>query len=451
MSLRRPGRPTGPADGPEKATRTTAEIALPGSAPTNRDFRWYWFGQSVSVVGDQIAAFVLPTVAITTFNASEIQVGVLNAISTGAYAVLGLFVGALMDRTRRRPVMVTADLVRAAAFCTIPALAMTGRLNMSVLYAVALVSGVLAVVFNVASQSHLPTMVASGMLGRANSRLEVSNTLSLFAGPTLGGLLMQWWGGASALGVNGASFLFSVAGVAFLRSVEPPPAIRPEGSSLRGDIREGIATLWRHQILRRTTIASSLRNFGNAAVNTVLLLFAYKGLHLSAGIAGVLFASGTVAAVAGAWATTRLTQRLGMGRTLLLANSAAAAWVAAPLALLLPTVPVLLALRILSSFSLPLWNSTIATVRQTLTPAQVLGRLNATAGTLNFCAIPLGTLLGGLAAQVSTSLIGPAAGLSLTIAGAGVVAAGGTVLLKHPGIRRLGKADALDETKTATG
>lgn len=395
------------------------------------------------MVGDQIAAFVLPTVAITACGASELQVGVLGAIGTGAYTVLGLFVGAWMDRVRRRPVMVTADLVRAAAFCAIPAMAMAGRLSMGLLYAVALVSGVLAVVFNVASQSHLPTLVPTGMLGTANSRMEVSNTLSLFAGPTLGGLLIKWWDGPTALGVNGASFLFSVAGVAVLRSVEPPPAERAAGSSVRGDIREGIAALWQHRILRRTTIASALRNFGNAAVNTVLLLFAYKGLHLSAGIAGVLFATGSVAAVAGAWATTRLTRGLGTGRALLLANSAAGAWIAAPLALVLPTVPVLIALRVLSSFSLPLWNSTIATLRQSLTPAHLLGRLNATAGTLNFCAIPLGTLLGGAAAQLSSALIGPGAGLGLTLSGAGLVAAGGTVLLAHPRIRRLGKAEDL--------
>jgi Na+/melibiose symporter-like transporter len=443
LSLWRSNRSAPPVNDIESAEGEKVETIRPGTSWTGRDFGWYWFGQSISVVGDQIAAFVLPTIAITMFSASEIQVGVLNAISTGAYTVLGLFVGALMDRIRRRPVMVTADLVRAVTFCMIPAMAMTGRLSMGLLYVVALVSGVLAVVFNVASQSHLPTLVDSPLLGIANSRMELSNTLSLFAGPTLGGLLIQWWGGPWTLGINGVSFLFSVAGIALLRSTEPPPARRTAASSIGGDIREGVAALWQHAVLRRTTIASALRNFGNAAVNTVLLLFAYRGLHLSTSVAGVLFASGSVAAVIGAWATPRLGRGLTTGRTLLLANSAAGAWIATPLALVLPTIPVLLAMRIVSSFSLPLWNSTIATVRQSLTPVHLLGRLNATAGTLNFCAIPLGTLLGGAAAQLSSTLVGPGPGLALTLSGAGLAAASGTALLAHDQIRRLGHTATL--------
>lgn len=401
------------------------------------DFRRYWFGQSVSVVGDQIAAFVLPTVAITVFGASALQVGVLNMLSTVSYTVLGLLVGALMDRMRRRPMLIAADLIRAAAFASIPVAAQLGALGLGQLYVVALVTGALAVLFNVASQSHLPTLLPTSLLATANSRMELSSTLAMVAGPTLGGVLVQWVGGPAAFTVNAASFLFSVAGVALLRRAEPLPAVRERPSTIGQDIREGMAALWRHDVLRRTTVASALRNFGNTAINTVLLLFAYRALDLSAGTAGVLFACGTVAAVAGASVSARLGRRLGAGPLLLTANAANTAWVFAPLALVLPPVPVLLVIRVVSSFSVPLWNATIATVRQTVSPAHLLGRISATAGTVNYGAIPLGALLSGLVAQLAIDWLGADVGLSLTLAGCGVVAAGGTITLLNPAVRRV--------------
>ncbi|WP_194922720.1 MFS transporter [Catenulispora pinisilvae] len=401
-----------------------------------RDFRTYWLGQSVSVVGDQVAAFVLPTIAITGFGASALQVGILNTVNTGAYTLLGLFVGVFMDRTRRRPVMIVSDLVRAAAFGAVPLLSATGHLGMGVLYVIAAIAGVFAVFFNVASQSHLPALVGSDFLGTANARMEISNTLSLVIGPTLGGLLIQWWGGPTAMSVNAVSFLFSVAGVVLLRAPEPPPAARA-ASPVWHDLREGVSVLWQHPVLRRTTIASAARNFGNTAVNTVLLLFAYRALKLSSGVAGLLFASGTVAAVLGAWAVSWLRRRLGTGATLLAANGAGAVWVLAPLALVVPALPLLILLRVVSSFSLPLWNSIVVTLRQGAVPANLLGRVNATAGTLNFSAVPVGALAAGLGAQAGSAALGTRTGLALTMMAAGICSAAGTAGLLSREVRTL--------------
>jgi MFS family permease len=409
-------------------------------AGARRDFRWYWAGQSVSVVGDQIAAFVLPTVAITTFGASAFQVGLLNTLGTGSYAVLGLLIGALMDRVRRRPIMLTADVVRALAFGSVPLAARFGSLGLPQLYLVTVVAGVFSVFYNIASQTHLPTLLPNQLLTTANARMEISSTIALVTGPTLGGLLVQWTGGSTALAVNAASFVCSIAGVLLLRTPEPRLAPRTTRSTLGRDIGEGLAELWRHPVLRRTTVSSALRNFGNAAVNTVLLLFAYRALRLSPGEAGVLFASGTVAAVIGAWLATRLTRRLGAGPLLWLANVAGGAWVAAPVALLLPPIPVMLVLRFVASFSLPLWNATVVTVRQRLTPAGVLGRLTATAGTVNFGVMPLGALAAGGVAEAASAAFGTELGLGLTLAVSGVVSAGGAVTLLHREIRALNRA-----------
>lgn len=406
------------------------------SGPAARDFAWYWSGQSVSVLGDQIAVFVLPTLAITTFGASALQVGVLTGLSTAAYAVLGLPAGAWLDRSRRRPALIGADVLRGLAFGSVPVAAAAGRLSLPQLYLVALVAGVGAVVFNVASQSHLPVLVPAAGLGRANARLELSGAVALVAGPAVGGLLVQWLGAATALTANALSFLASVLGLLLLRTPEPPPPVRA-GTRLRHEIRDGLRALAAHPVVRRTTVASALRNYGNAAVGTIVLLFAYRGVGLSAGAAGLLFAAGTVAALAGAAVTARLLARAGVGRSLLLANGAIGVWVLAPLALWLPAVPVLLVLRAVSSMSLPVWNATVATVRQSVIPASVQGRVNASAGTVNFTAMPLGAVSAGVAAQLLTGAFGVRAGLALALAGAGLIAASGSLVLRHPAVQRL--------------
>ncbi len=390
------------------------------------------------MLGDQITLFVLPTVAIVSFGASGAQVGLLQAVNTLAYPALGLFAGVLMDRIRRRPAMITADLVRAAAFGSIPLAAAFGSLSMPHLYAVAFVAGAFAVLFDVASQSHLPSLVPRDMLSGANARMEMSSTIALLSGATVGGLLVQLFSGVGALTANAISFLFSVLGIISLRTPEPPPAEINRGKSVRKQMREGLAALWRDPILRPLTFAAGLRNLGMAAVNAVLLLFAYRTLQLTPGVTGLLFTAGAAAAVVGAMLTRRVVRWLGPGRTLLLTAAEGAVWLAVPLALVLPPIPTLLVLLVLSSMWLPLWNATVTTLRQSVTPPHLLGRVHASARTVNMSTIPVGALLGGVLADLSSAMFGQQIGLTVALTLGGLVAAlGFPVLLASASVRTL--------------
>ena len=401
------------------------------------DFRWYWFGQSISVIGNQIAVFILPTIAIVLFKASGIEIGLLNAVSTAAYPLFGLFAGVLMDRVRRRPAMITADIARALVFAWVPVAGALGVLGMADLYVVALAAGTFGVLFDVASQSHLPTLLPDALLPKANSRMEISMALAMLSGPALGGLLVQLLTATTALVVTAASFLLSMLTIARLRMPEPPAAPRKSGSLIFTEIRAGIATLWQHPLLRPVSIAAGLRNLGNTAAATVALLFAYQVLHLSPGTVGVLFTVGGVAGLLGAWMSSRMVSRLGVGRTLIITCVSGGAWLAAPVALWLPAIPTFLAVGIMASLWLPVWNATITTLRQTVTPPELLGRVHATARTINFCAVPLGALVGGACAEVLSSTLGSASGLSDTLMLAGFTAASGAIFLTRSEVRTL--------------
>ena len=154
-------------------------------------FRRLWVGETVSQFGTTVSQLALPLVAILALHASAFQVGVLTALETLAFVVVGLPAGAWVERMRFRSVLIVNDLVRAAALGWIPVARLTGLLTISQLYAVALVTGVSTVFFDVAYQSYLPQLVDRQQLVEGNAKLQASESVSQIAGPSLGGLLVQ--------------------------------------------------------------------------------------------------------------------------------------------------------------------------------------------------------------------------------------------------------------------
>ncbi|MFE4360350.1 MULTISPECIES: MFS transporter [unclassified Kitasatospora] len=399
-----------------------------------RDFRWYWLGQTASVVGHQVAIFLFPTTAIVLFDASDVGVGLLNAAGTAPYPALALFAGVAMDRRRRRPAMMLSTVGMMLALAAIPLAAAAGVLGMAELCAAALLAGSFGVLYDVANQSHLPTLLPRDMLPRANARLEVSTSLAMLGAPALGGLLTQFLAGTTALAVVAAGFVIPVFTLMRLRTPEPP-APRRQGGSMSAEMKEGVAALWRHPLLRATTVAAVLRNLGNAAASTVSLLFAYRALGLPPGTVGVLFTLVGLGGVGGAWMADRMLARFGLGATLVTACASGAVWAAAPLALWLPAVPTLVVVGAAASVWVPVWNATITTLRQSVTRADLLGRVHATSRTINFCAMPLGALLGGVAVDVLGGAMGPEAGTGWALVLTGLASAAATVVLLRSGLR----------------
>ncbi|TVT40864.1 MFS transporter [Amycolatopsis rhizosphaerae] len=274
-------------------------------------------------------------------------------------------------------------------------------------------------------------------LAQGNARLEMSSSVSRLMGPMLGGALLQGSASAGALAANALSFLASMAGVVLVRSPEPTPSSHDASTGVWRPIAEGLRFLWRHPLLRPLTLAAGLRNLGMSAVRTVLVLFLYKALALSPGVAGTLFTAGALAAVAGATLSGWLAGRLGIGRTLLLTGCEGLAWLAVPLALVLPSVGTVVTVMVVSSLWLPIWNAVVTTLRQQVTEPRLLGRVHATARTINLSTIPLGALAGGVLAQLLSDAYGDRKGLTLALTLCAAVAALSLVTLLAGNIRRI--------------
>lgn len=382
----------------------------------HRDFRLLWGGETVSELGSQVSELALPLVAVLTLRASTFQVGLLTAAGTAAFLLMGLPAGAWVDRVRRRPVMIAADLGRAVALGSVPVAAALGVLRLPQLYAVTLLAGTLTVFFDVAYQSYLPALVGRQRLVEGNAKLAGSQEAARVAGPSLSGGLVQAVGGPVAIVADAVSFLASAGALARINLVEAAPE-RQESRRLHREIGEGLRFVLGHPILRAIAGTTATSNFFSAVFAAVAVVFLVRGLHQAPGVIGLLFAAGSVGGVTGAVLASGLARRLGGSRSIL-----AGAAVSGLGLLLVPlTRPgpglVLFAVGVfVVSFGGVVYNVNQVSFRQGLCPAHLLGRMNATMRFLVWGTLPLGGVAGGA--------LGATIGLRPTL----WVAAGGSIL-----------------------
>jgi MFS family permease len=379
-----------------------AEAADAPSRPllrSHRGFQLQFAADTVSKFGSQVTTIALPLVALTVLHASAFQVGLLTAASTVAIVLIGLPAGVWVERVRRRPVMVAADLFRFGLMGSVPVAAAFHLLTLLQLYLVALLAGAATVMFDVAHMSYLPFLIGRDRLAEGNGAAQTSNQGAYFGGPAVCGWLVQLAGAAGAVALDAASFLISACCIGAIRQREPrPPAAR--GRSLRHEIGVGLSYVYSQPVLRRLVVSGvmlCLATTGLLAVQPVLLV---HDLRLSPGVYGLVLAVDAVGGITGGLCAARVTRRLGTTRAI---------WV--PSLLILPFVALIPFtnhgwLIILYptgtcaySFGISIRNVAQLSYRQRTCPPELLARMNASMRFLTWSAMPLGALLGGALAE----------------------------------------------------
>ncbi len=382
--------------------------------PTNHDFRLLLAGQTTSQLGAQVSGVAIPLLAVLTLDATPLQLGVLSAASTVAFALIGLPAGAWVDRWRRRPVLVSSDAIRCLLLATIPIAAWTGVLTVTQLLVVSLLSGFARVFFDVGYQSYLPTVVGKDRVLAGNSALEAVRASGQVVGPGIGGWLVALLGAANVVLVQAVTFAVSAACLLGIRSPEPAP--RRTTDPLRTQIREGLAFVRRTRVLAALVLTSALGNFSFALASAVTMIFLVRDLHLSSTLIGLSLAGGSLTVVLGAATTPRLSRRFGSARIIWLAPV-----VVGPIGLLGPLTsgdwPTWLIVLVVlvgtgaGEFGQIVYAITSVSLRQRVCPDHLLGRVNATCRFAIMALFPLGGLLGGVLGQYA----GPRATLAIAL------------------------------------
>ena len=344
------------------------------------DFLRLWAGQTISQFGSQISALALPIAAIVVLDATAFQVALLGTVEFLPFLLFTLPAGVWVDRLRRRPILVIADLVRAAALLSVPVAYALDALTMWQLYVVGFVVGTGTVFFDVAYQSYLPSLVRRNQLVEGNSKLELSVSAAQLGGPAAAGGLVSLLSAPWAVLTDAVSFLGSALFVLRIRTreevVERPPAAERPG--MRAEVWEGMQFVWQDRRLRALTESTVIFNFCTNGAFAVYLVYAVRSLGLSPAAIGIIFSLGNIGWLAGALVAGRVSTKLGVGRALILSGAVAApALMLVPLAPQSAPIPFLIAAGVLSSFGLVIWRIAQVSLRQAITPHHMLGRVNA--------------------------------------------------------------------------
>ncbi len=393
----------------------------PGGLWRQPDFLKLWIGQTISELGSRITREGLPLAAVLLLGATPAQMGLLTAVGSIAILLASLPAGVWVDRLRRKPVMIWADAGRAGLLLVIPVAALTGQLGIGLLCAVLALTGVLTVLFEAAYEAYLPSLVERGNLLEGNSKLAVSSSLAEVLGPGLAGFLIQAITAPLAILFDSLSFLASVASLIIIRKPEPRPAAIRERRHILREMQDGLHFVWREPNLRALALAGGTRSFFGSFIGVLYALYAIRELGLSAAALGITISMGGVGSLIGAVFTERVVSRLGVGRTLILMLIASGCFTfLIPLAggSRLSSMGVLMLAQLCGDALQVIYLVTEVSVRQSLTPNRLLGRVGASTQLLVMGVAPLGALAGGGLAEVTgarATLLVASIGISLAV------------------------------------
>lgn len=363
----------------------------------NPDFGKYLVGYTASDFASQISTVAIPLVAVLTVGASSFEVGVMRTVNQVPYLLFVLFFGVVVDRWRRRNTLVLADFGRAAALAVIPFVFALYQLGIPTLYIVSFLVGVCTVLFDVGAQAYLPRLVEHDQLAGGNSLMESVRSVSMIAGPALGGIVVAWFSPPNALVVCVAFYLLSAVAIWWIRKPEPEPTVEA-GSAIK-KIGEGFRLVFGHPILRSVVGIVALFNFTYAGYLAIYVVYLPVELKLSSYAIGLAFAAMGPGLLVGAMMSSWLPKRFGYGVVL---NTSAIVSCVFLLGISLlqgngvTTVALLVVLNFVYGALSMTFTLSLVVIRQAVTPDRLLGRVAATHRFLGVgLGVPLGSLVGG--------------------------------------------------------
>lgn len=385
----------------------------------NQAFVRVWSAASISIFGSLITRIALPLVAILSLGAGPLEVALLRSMDLIAALVVGLVAGAWVDRLRRRPVLIWADLIRAVLLATIPISYVLGSLALWQLIAVAATAAVLTTFFDAADNAYLPTIVERERLVEANSALAASGSVAEFAGFGISGFLVQALSGPITIVIDALTYLVSAALLLTVRHPEPPPPDQADREPVLAEIRHGLRLVRHDPILRAFAGAQMLMSMLWGVFGATWFLFALEDLGVGPALVGIVASAGGASSFIGAVVATRATKRWGVGPVAIAAMLLAALGNAfiplAPAGIPILAVLFLLAQQLIADSAITVYDVTETSVRQTLVADRELGRVASTFQVASAAAQLVATIAAGVLAEViglrATAFLAPLGGL----------------------------------------
>ncbi|HEY3961338.1 MAG TPA: MFS transporter [Gaiellaceae bacterium] len=275
----------------------------------NANFRRYYVGQAVSLLGDQVALIALPLTAVLALHASAGQMGVLTTVALVPNLLFSLHLGVWLDRIgRRRQAMLVADAARGLTTATVPIAYALGHLTWTQLYITAFLLGSFSVVFYVAYGGLFQAIVPREQYVEAQALLNGTRGGSFLVGTSIGGTLVQLLRGPYALAVDAVSFLWSALFLGRIDAEEPPGAPREAGG-----VMTGLRWIRNNAVMRAELLGVATINLFNFMYFALLMLYLTRALGLRPATIGLILGIAAVGTLGTSAVTARLARRFGVG------------------------------------------------------------------------------------------------------------------------------------------
>lgn len=414
------------------------------------DFVKLWTAATISLFGTQVSQIAIPVIAVLILNVPAYQVAILGTVEFLPFLLFTLPAGVWVDRLPRRRILISGDLGRAVMLATIPIAYSVNALTIWQLYVVAFVSGIFTVFFDIADQSYLPTVVERDRLVDANGKLQASVSIAQVVGQPLGGGIVGLLTAPFAVLLDATSYVVSALLIFSIRLKERAGRAHPaeaaataqevgdapmsgasvaaetdadtaartteERAGIRREVAEGLRFVIGHRYLRSIAASTGSSNLFGNILFAIFPVFVYRDLGLTPEIVGLIGGGFGAGALIGAVTASRVADRFGTGRTIV--GSIA---IGGPLQLLVPLANHDTALLfiggggIVSGWATVVYNVNQVSLRQSICPERMLGRMNATMRFIVWGTIPIGQVIGGIVATAFGTLtaiwLGAIAGL----------------------------------------
>lgn len=383
--------------------------STPGFLPPA--FNWIWGGQAVSLTGSQLSTLSFQLIAVNLLRANAMEMGVLAAADTAPYILFGLFAGVLVDRCSRFRILVAADAIRSLILLSACWLDVGGRLSIHRMWVIVCVTSTINLTFDAALGAHLTELIDRREWLRANSRLSISTSGSVMAGPAIAGYILQVASTKAAMFIDAATYVVSAmcivaswnrfsGGKTICSISKRTPMSTTVNGRVARDMGEGMRFVFTHPILRVFAFATAIWNLCWGAALSVLVLFFVRTLGLSSRWVGLVMAAGGMGGVLGGASGNLLARRWSSGRVIvfapLVATCGAAMLLAAGKSF---TIPILAVGLFLFNAGQSAFGVIMFTCRQEATPRELLGRMDTTMRVGITCMASLGAFMGGFIAS----------------------------------------------------
>lgn len=360
------------------------------------------FSNLMAQSAEQLTLAAVPIVAVLLLQAGPGEIGIIAAVQSLPFLLLSIPLGLLADRMSRKKLMLMSELLRVCALMVLIAAMLLNLISVPLLACVGFLAAVGTVGFSVSAPSLVPALVDSQHLAKANGRLELARSMAFAGGPALAGALIAWLGGSTSFVL---SLMLSLAAVGFLRQIQEPVRQAVPDRHPWLEVKEGAHFVWAHPLMRPILVTSVAWNISWFVLQAIYVPYAIRTIGMSSSEVGLTLACYGFGMITGSLMASRVVSMMPFGVAILLGPffSVLAAMVMA-LSLWAPYVGVASLAYYFFGFGPIIWTITSTTLRQSVTPNSMMGRVTAILIVAGTGARPIGALLGGFVGEMGSDL-----------------------------------------------